>query len=227
MFAIPLATIIIVSSSSLLIVLNIKYSEAQPILLLLAIDALLLLIQQFNTFVIFGTEKLDEGATIPLRKLAGSNIFKIFTLPYLQAAISLPSTFIILTHLASGQPVLAAVYVTAVNLVARGIIVLIQYKMMLYLKKVTHCLPSLAFLGLGCFLIILSFRSNLIRSLPSSILASVIGKPTRMWGRIIFLLKLATLMRISSPLCVKETSPLPVKGKGRQDSRSSRLPPSG
>jgi O-antigen/teichoic acid export membrane protein len=130
MFAIPITTIIMVTSPSLLIVLNIKYSEAQPILLLLAIDTFVLLLQQFYTSVIFGTEKLDEKATIPLRKLAGSKIFKVFTLPYLQAAISLPTTFIILTQFASGQPVLAAVYVTAINLAAHGMILLIQYAMM-------------------------------------------------------------------------------------------------
>jgi hypothetical protein len=48
----------------------------------------------------------------------------------LQAAISLPTTFIILTQFASGQPVLAAVYVTAINLAAHGMILLIQYAMM-------------------------------------------------------------------------------------------------
>jgi O-antigen/teichoic acid export membrane protein len=130
MFAIPITSIIMVTSPSLLIVLNIKYSEAQPILLLLAIDTFILLIQQFYTSVIFGTEKLDEKATIPLRKLVGSKIFKVFTLPYLQAAISLPATFIILTQFAHGQPVLAAVYVTAVNLTAHGMTLLVQYAMM-------------------------------------------------------------------------------------------------
>jgi O-antigen/teichoic acid export membrane protein len=130
MFAIPLTTIIMAASPSLLTILNINYSEAQPILLLLAIDAFVLVIQQFYTSVIFGTEKLDEKATIPLRKLAGSRIFKVFTLPYLQAAISLPTTVIVLTQFASGQPVLAAVYVTAINLAAHGITLLIQYAMM-------------------------------------------------------------------------------------------------
>jgi hypothetical protein len=130
MFAIPITTIVMVTSPSLLIVLNIEYSEAQPILLLLAIDAFILLIQQFYTSVIFGTEKLDEKATIPLRKLARSKIFKVFTMPYLQAAISLPTTIIILTRFASGQPVLSAIYVTTINLTAHGISLLIQYVMM-------------------------------------------------------------------------------------------------
>lgn len=137
MFAIPITTIIMATSPSLLIVLNIKYSEAQPILLLLAIDAFILLIQQFYTSVIFGTEKLDEKATIPLRKLAGSKIFKVFTLPYLQAAISLPTTIIILTRFASDQPVLSAVYVTAINLTAHGITLLIQYAMMHKAVRIT------------------------------------------------------------------------------------------
>lgn len=130
MFAIPITTIIMATSPSLLIVLNIHYSEAQPILLMLAIDAFILLIQQFHASVVLGTEKLDEEATISLRKLAKSRMFKIFTLPYIQAAISLPTVFIILTQFTGDSPVRAAFYVATINLVAHSIILLIQYAIM-------------------------------------------------------------------------------------------------
>lgn len=130
MFAIPMTTIILSIPQSLLTILNIQYNEATPILLLLAIDAFILLITQFYTSVIFGVEKIDEEATIPIKKLVKSKIFKIFTLPYAQAAISIPTCLYVLTQLAASRPVRAAVYVTAINLTAHTIILLIQYAMM-------------------------------------------------------------------------------------------------
>ena len=130
MFAIPMTTIVLSIPQSLLTILNIHYNEATPILLLLALDAFILLISQFYTSVIFGVEKLDEEAMIPMKKLAKSKIFKVFTLPYIQAAISVPATLYALTQLAAGRPVRAAVYVTAINLTAHTAILLIQYAMM-------------------------------------------------------------------------------------------------
>jgi O-antigen/teichoic acid export membrane protein len=130
MFAIPMTTIVLTIPDSLLTILKVNYNEATPILLLLALDAFILLITQFGTNVIFGAEKLDEEATIPLRKLLGSKIFKVFTLPYVQAAISIPTSLFVLSQFGGGQPVLAAVYVTAINLVAHTATMLIQYVMM-------------------------------------------------------------------------------------------------
>ncbi len=130
MFAIPMTTIVLSIPDSLLTVLKVDYNQATPILLLLAVDAFILLITQFGTNVIFGAESLDEEATIPLRKLARSKIFKVFTLPYVQAAISIPTSLYVLSQFAGGQPVLAAVYVTAINLVAHTATMLIQYAMM-------------------------------------------------------------------------------------------------
>ena len=93
MSAIPLAAIVLSLPQSLLTILHVHYNEATPILLLLAVDAFVVLISQFYSSVIFGVEKLDEEATIPFRKLARTKIFKVFTLPYIQAAISIPACF--------------------------------------------------------------------------------------------------------------------------------------
>jgi hypothetical protein len=130
MFAIPMTAIVLSIPQSLLTVLNIQYNEATPILLLLAVDAFILLISQFYTSVIFGVEKLDEESEIPMKKLVKSKIFKVFTLPYIQAAISIPTCLYVLTQIAAGHPVNAAVYVTAISLAAHIVILLIQYTMM-------------------------------------------------------------------------------------------------
>ncbi len=130
MFAIPMATITLSLPQSLLTILNVHFNEAAPVLLLLAVDAFVVLISQFYSSVIFGVEKLDEEATIPFRKLARTKIFKVFTLPYVQAAISIPACFYVLIQYAGGQPVHAAVFVAAINFVAHTVTLLIQYAMM-------------------------------------------------------------------------------------------------
>jgi len=127
MFAIPMTTIVLSLPQSLLTILNMHFGEATPVLMLLAIDALVLIVSQFYSTIVFAAEKLDEEAKIPFRKLVRSKIFKVFTLPYIQAAISLPSCFYILTQNATGQPVLAAVFVAAINLAAHIATLVIQY----------------------------------------------------------------------------------------------------
>ncbi len=130
MFAIPLVTIILSVPQSLLTILNVQYDEATPILLLLTIDAFVVLISQFYSSVIFGAEKFDEQATIPFRQLVKSKIFKVFSLPYIQAAIAIPTCLYFLTLYASGNSVFAAVIVVGVNLVAHTVTLVIQYTMM-------------------------------------------------------------------------------------------------
>jgi len=130
MFAIPMTTIILSLPQSLLTILNVHFNEAAPVLLLLAVDAFVVLISQFYTSVIFGVEKFDEEATIPFRELLRSKILKVFALPYVQAVISIPACYYILTQYTSGRPVQAAVFVTTVNLAAHVATFLIQFAMM-------------------------------------------------------------------------------------------------
>jgi hypothetical protein len=130
MTAIPLAAIVLSLPQSLLTILHVHYNEATPILVLLTLDAFVVLISQFYSSVIFGVERLDEKAMIPFKKLVRSRIFKVFTLPYIQAAISIPTCLYFLTQYAGGWQVNAAVFVTAINLAAHIVTALIQYAMM-------------------------------------------------------------------------------------------------
>ena len=116
MFAIPLAAIIITMSESLLTILNVFYSPATPILILLALDAVVLLISQFYSSLVLGIERFDEEAKISFSQLVRSKMFKVFTLPYIQAAISLPATYYVLTRVATGDSVQAVSYVTIANI---------------------------------------------------------------------------------------------------------------
>jgi len=114
MFAIPLTAGAMAIPDSLLVVLKESYAQAVPVLFILAIDSLVFTIVTFYQYVLFGVEKLDEKATIPMRQLVKSDIFKVFTLPYIQAAITLPLAYYILTNFALAQSVRAAVYVAAI-----------------------------------------------------------------------------------------------------------------
>lgn len=130
MFAIPITIITLSIPQSLLTILNVHFNEAAPVLMLLAVDSFVILISQFYSTVILGAEKLDEKAKIPFKKLVRSKIFKVFTLPYIQAAISVPTCFYVLTSYASGQPVRAELFMIAINLVAHIATLVVQYAMM-------------------------------------------------------------------------------------------------
>jgi hypothetical protein len=127
MFAIPMAGIALAMSQSLLTVLNVSYSSASPVLFFLVVDALVLLLSQFYTFVLFGVENLDEEAKIPLNKLVRSKIFKAFTLPYIQAAITLPAVYYVLTQFAGSTSVQAAMDVAIINLASHTLTFLVLY----------------------------------------------------------------------------------------------------
>ncbi|RLI19910.1 hypothetical protein DRO45_04600, partial [Candidatus Bathyarchaeota archaeon] len=127
MFAIPMTIGAIAMPDSFVIILKSEYKESAIILSLLAIDALTRTLSQFFNSVIFGFERLDEKAKIPFKQLVKSNIFKVFTLPYIHSAITLPTAFYVLTNFAYNQPLQAALYVTIINMSARFIMFLILY----------------------------------------------------------------------------------------------------
>jgi hypothetical protein len=130
MFALPLVAIVISMSPSLLTVLKTSYREAWPVLVVLSIDALIYLLSTFYTNVLYGVEKLDEEAKIPLKRLFKSKMFKLLTLPYIQAAITLPTALFILTQFANGEAVRAATYVAIIIMVGHAILFLLTYLIM-------------------------------------------------------------------------------------------------
>jgi hypothetical protein len=104
-------------SDSFIVSLNETYVGAAPVLVVLAMDALVLTLFQFFTSVLFGVEKFDQEAKISFRELAKSRMFKVFSLSYVQAAITLPTAFYILTY-AQIDPLHSALYVSIIKLSA-------------------------------------------------------------------------------------------------------------
>jgi hypothetical protein len=111
MLAIPLATITMVMSVSFLTVLNISYSVAWPVLIALTVNTLVTTVSTFYSNCLLGVEAFDAEGKISIRHLVRSKIFKVFSIPYIQAAIALPLTYFVLTRLPGISSVQATLYV--------------------------------------------------------------------------------------------------------------------
>lgn len=118
MFAIPMTAGLIAISDSCLGIQQVVYNVATPVLIILAVDALIITVSSIYASVLFGIEKIDEKATIPFKQVAKSRLFAVFSLPYAHSAITLPITLYILNNFAVNQPLLVATYVTAINTAA-------------------------------------------------------------------------------------------------------------
>jgi hypothetical protein len=130
MLAFPMAAIAITLSQSFLTILNVSYSAASPILILLTVDTLVVLISQFFTSYLLGAETFDLEGKISLRQLARSKIFKVFTLPYIQAALALPATYYVLTQVGFADSVQAVMYVVAINIAVHIVTFVALYGLM-------------------------------------------------------------------------------------------------
>jgi len=126
MVAIPLTVGAIALSDSYLTILELVYRDATPILLVLAINALCLVISGVFNTVVMGTERLDAKAKISFRELPKSRLFQIFTLSYIQSAITLPTTFFALFYIAK-TPLEAATYLVLISLIVNLAMLLCRY----------------------------------------------------------------------------------------------------
>jgi len=139
MFAIPMTLCALAIPDSLLIILDPKYAEATPILYLLAIGTLIATISNFFFWVLLGVERMDEKAKISLRELSRSSIFKGFTLPYIQAVITLPTAYVVLNYFASNQSIQAGIYVAIIYTVAQFVLFAVLW--FLLRKRVKIIIP--------------------------------------------------------------------------------------
>lgn len=127
MFSIPMTAGVLAIPSAYLLILPATYVEATPVLMILAIDALILTLSSVFGSVLFGIEKIDEKAKIPFREVMRTRLFIAFSLPYVHSLISLPTAFYVLTYFAGGQPVLVAAYALGINTTVKFAMFLVQY----------------------------------------------------------------------------------------------------
>jgi hypothetical protein len=181
MFAIPMAAGVIALSDSYFIMLNEIYKQAATVLIVLAINALVQIISQFFSSVLFGFERIDEKAKIPLKKLVKSPLFKAFTLPYVHSAITLPTTFYLLTNFAKDQPISAAIYVGIIDTVARSVTFLALYIIIWKMVKINIPWMSIAkyafasaVMALFLFFIIIPHPTRLTTILGLTVIGAII-----------------------------------------------------
>ena len=172
MFALPMSAVTLTMSQSLLTVLNASYAVASPILVLLTIDTIVVLFYQFYTQCLMGTETIDIEGKIPLRQLVRSKIFKVFSIPYIQAAIALPALYFVLTKVVFANPVHAALFMVAINIIVHATTFVGLYVFMHKLVKLPIASKSVAKYVLGA----LSAAGVLLALPQTTTLAATFGK---------------------------------------------------
>ena len=144
MFAIPMTAGAIALSDSYMIIMQSEYRDASLVLTVLAIDAFVITISTLFAAVLYGTESVDERTKISFRKLVKSRLFIAFSLPYFHSAITLPTTFFVLTNFAQDQPLPSAIYVSIINASARLVMFLVLYAIIRGIVKIDIPWKSIA-----------------------------------------------------------------------------------
>ena len=194
MFVLPMMAGVIAFADSFLVILGkrvikgelVDYSVAAPILRLLAPSMLALTVSQVLNSIIFGAEKFDLEARIPLKKLVRSKIFAVFTLPYIKALIVLPALYFVLStfnvNLAvdSVQQAVAASFYFVQLLLAAEIILLIV-RVILTRRMITFPFPwknllkySLASTIMAVFLLLIDHPTKISTVLLYTVIAGAI-----------------------------------------------------
>jgi hypothetical protein len=127
MFAIPMTAVAMALANSYIVLLRTElasFAGAGLVLAILALDALVGVISGIYSAVVFGIESVDME-NLTFKSMVKSKIFIAFSLPYAQAAITIPTTYFILTTYAYQQPLLAALSVSIINSVVRFVMFIV------------------------------------------------------------------------------------------------------
>jgi O-antigen/teichoic acid export membrane protein len=122
MFALPMTVGAVALAGSFMLILRPEYMVEYPgvgsVLIILAIDTFVGVISGFYASVLFGVENVDQGK-MTIKTLAKSKIFLSYTLSYVHSAVTIPTTYYVLTTYAFQQPLQAALSVCIINAVMR------------------------------------------------------------------------------------------------------------
>ncbi len=179
MFAIPLTTGAIVLSDSYITILTDIYTDAAPVLVILALDAFVMTVSGLFSSVLFGVETIDQESRISLRQLARSRIFIAFSLPYIHSLITIPTALYVLPNYALGQPLLAALYVSIINSSARFAVFIVLYLVVRKMIKIAIPWRSiskyvLAAITMGTFLYVVPHPTRIYLTLIETAIGGVI-----------------------------------------------------
>ncbi|MEM2118485.1 MAG: hypothetical protein QW386_05650 [Candidatus Bathyarchaeia archaeon] len=136
MFAVPMTAGIIGLADSYLIIQDASYAVAEPVIIALAVDALITTLSSIYYYVLLGIEKVDETAEIPFKQVAKSKLFIVFSLPYVHSTITLPTTFYVINNIAQNNPLLITTYVVLINTMAHLAMFIVLYAIVRRAAKV-------------------------------------------------------------------------------------------
>ncbi len=138
MFAIPMTAIAVALSNSYIVLLRPElglFDGAGLVLAILAVDALVGVLYGIYSSVVFGVESVDKEK-LTFKSMVRSKIFIAFSLPYVQSAVTIPTTYFILTTFASQQPLVAALSVSVINAVMRFVVFIVTVLVVRGMMKV-------------------------------------------------------------------------------------------
>ena len=151
MFALPMTVGAIVLSSSYIVLLRpglVMYPGAEWVLVVLALDGMTLVLYGIYGAVLSGVETVDQQK-LSFKSLLHSKLFRFYSLYYVHSAITIPSTYYVLTTYAVQQPLAAALSVCAINTTVRFAMLLILIFMVRGMFKVSVPWRSIAKYGLA------------------------------------------------------------------------------
>jgi hypothetical protein len=140
MFAIPMTAGAIALSNSYIVLIRKDLLNLYPgsgvVLVVLALDAFITVVAGVYGSVLFGFETVDQEK-MSFRALVKSRLFLYFSLPFVQAGTTIPTTFYVLSTYASGKPLEAALSVCVINFVVHFAVFIILIALVRGMIKVT------------------------------------------------------------------------------------------
>ncbi|MGB9841701.1 MAG: hypothetical protein ACPLKZ_03130 [Candidatus Bathyarchaeales archaeon] len=182
MFALPMTVGAIVLSSSYIVLLRpdimALYPGSELVLIVLAVDSLVSVISSIYSSVVYGVETVDRER-LSFKSLVHSKIFMLYSLSYLHFAITIPSTYFVLTTYALHQPFLAAFSVCVINSTARFLMFLILVAIVRGMIKITIPWKSIAKYALasavmGAVLFLLPYTNRISTTLAWTAIGGVV-----------------------------------------------------
>ena len=140
MFALPMTVGAIILSSSYIMLLRPEtignFPGSQWVLIVLALDSLVTVVYGVYGSILTGVETVDRER-FSFKSMVSSKLFLLYSLSYLQSAITIPTAYYALTTFAFQEPLVAALSVCAINALARFAMFIILVFMVRGIMKVT------------------------------------------------------------------------------------------
>lgn len=143
MFAVPMTFGAIALADSYITLLSSTIADASVVLVVIAIDMFIFVLNTIFGSVLYGFETVDQDM-MSFKKMIKSKLFLAFSLPYVQAAITLPVAYYILTTYALDQPLLAAFSVSVITVIGRLIKFIMLYAIVRKMIKIDIPWKSIA-----------------------------------------------------------------------------------